>query len=391
MLFAVLSSTIFPRSYASAGQVEFVPSADTYTDVFDPMSNFGGAYNLNIACNFNAMQEVWLKFNLSHIPDGAVVDNATLKAFPTVVTATHEVSAYYCSDNSWGEYTINFLNQPTHSDAALDTALIGMPNKWYSWNVTDAVRNALDGVFNASDMLTVVLDQTQWHTSFHQLQIVSREYGIRVSLYVHWSGNVIPEISILSPENKTYAVKEIPLIFTASEPISWMGYSLDSQINITISSNTTIPNLSHGLHTIVVFANSTWGYMGYSEEVYFTVDTMPPNIEVISPQNKTYETSSISLNFTVDESTTWIGYSLDGQANQTIPVENRTISGLPNGSHGLRVYAKDRAGNIGASEAVHFTIQAPQLFPREIIAVVVVVAIVGIVLLVYFTKIKKAA
>jgi len=64
---------------------------------------------------------------------------------------------------------------------------------------------------------------------------------------------------------------------------------------------------------------------------------------------------------------------------------------LSNGSHSLRVYAKDRAGNIGASEIVHFTIQAPKLFPKEVVAVVVVVAIVGIIFLVYFTKIKKAA
>mgnify|MGYP003681907187 CR=1 FL=1 len=391
MLLASISLFMsFPKVEAKEGQVEFVPCADTYTDILDPLSNYGGSYYLNIAYNEYAIQTVWLKFNLSHVPDGAIVDNATLKVFPTVVTATHEVSAYFCSNTSWEEYTINFINRPDFDDTALDKALVGMPNKWYSWNVTNAVRNSLNGVFNASDMLTIVLKQTQGHFSYRQLQIVSREYGIRVSLYVHWSGSVIPEISILSPENRTYAVKDIPLTFTISELISWMGYSLDSQINITISGNTTIPNLSDGLHTLVVFANSTWGYMGYSEEVYFTIDTMPPNIEIISPQNKTYRTSSISLNFTVDESTTWIGYSIDGQANQTIPVENRTISGLSNGSHTLRVYAKDRAGNIGASEIVHFIIQAPQLFPKEVVAVVVVAAIVGIVLLVYFTKIKKA-
>jgi hypothetical protein len=193
MFFAVLSFTLFPRSYASAGQVEFIPSADTYTDVFDSMSNFGGVNSLKIANCFDAMQEVWLKFNLSHIPDGAVIDNATLKAFPTVVTATHEVSAYHCSDISWGEYTINYMNQPA-IDVALDTTFIGMPNKWYSWNVTDAVRNASDGVFNASDVLTIVLKQTEWHTSFHQLQIVSKDTGTacRITLYVHWT-DVVPE------------------------------------------------------------------------------------------------------------------------------------------------------------------------------------------------------
>jgi hypothetical protein len=185
-------SMLFPNAHASAGQVEFVPIADTYTDIMDPMANFGGSYYLSIAYNEYAIQTVWLKFNLSHVPDGAVVDNATLKVFPTVVTITHDISAYFCPNNSWEEYTINFLNQPEFDNVALDTMLIGMPNRWYRWNVTSAVRKALDGVFNASDMLTIVLEQTNWHLSFRQLQIVSREYGIRVTLYVHWT-DVVPE------------------------------------------------------------------------------------------------------------------------------------------------------------------------------------------------------
>jgi hypothetical protein len=177
---------------AQEGQVEFVPCADTYTDILDPLSNYGGSNHLNIAYNEYAIQTIWLKFNLSHVPDGAIVDNATLKVFPTVVTVTHEISAHSCSTNSWEEYTINFINQPEFDEAALDTALVGMPNRWYNWNVTEAVEKSLNGVFNASDMLTIVLKQTQWHVSFRLLQIVSREYGIRVTLYVHWS-DVIPE------------------------------------------------------------------------------------------------------------------------------------------------------------------------------------------------------
>ena len=192
LLISISFSMFNLKVNANEGQVEFVPFADTYTDVLDPLSNYGGSYYLSIAYNEYAIQTTWLKFNLSHVPDGAIVDNATLKIFPTIVTVTHEVSAHFCSNNSWEEYTINLINQPEFDETALDTTLVGMPDRWYNWNVTDAVRKSLNGVFNASDMVTIVLKQTQWHLSFRRLQIVSREYGIRVTLYVHWS-DVVPE------------------------------------------------------------------------------------------------------------------------------------------------------------------------------------------------------
>ncbi len=190
MFFAVLSFMLFPRSYASAGQVEFVPSADTYTELWTPFTNYGGQYYLRISFSEYGPMIVWLKFNMSHVPDGAVVDNATLKIFPTAVGVTHSVSVYYCSNNSWDEYTINYDNQPSYSDAQ-DTTLVSTPNQWYSWNVTGAVREALNES-NTSGMLTLVLDEYRNDYSSDQLQIVSREYGARVTLYVHWT-NVVPE------------------------------------------------------------------------------------------------------------------------------------------------------------------------------------------------------
>jgi len=95
------------------------------------------------------------------------------------------------------------------------------------------------------------------------------------------------------------------------------------------------------------------------------------------------------LSFTVDEATSWIGYSLDGQVNVTI-AGNTTLSGLSDGSHSLIVYANDTAGNTGASEIVYFGIktQEGKPFPMWIVAAIVIIAVVGPALLVYFTKVK---
>jgi len=173
--------------------------------------------------------------------------------------------------------------------------------------------------------------------------------------YPLMSDLVPPIISIISPENKTYALADVPLVFTVSEATSWMGYSLDGQANATVSGNTTLLGLFDGVHTITVYANDADGNIGHSNTVYFVIDTVAPKIEIVSPENKTYATDSVSLSFEVDEETSWMGYSLDGQANKTITGDT-TLPGLSDGMHSLVVYASDIAGNIGFSDTVYFTI-----------------------------------
>jgi len=165
-----------------------------------------------------------------------------------------------------------------------------------------------------------------------------------------------PTISILSPENKRYTVSDVALTFTISEATSWIGYSLDGEANVTITGNKTLPGLSDGIHTVIVYANDTAGNMGHSDSVDFTVDTVSPIIEILSPENKTYTTSSVSLSFTIDKATSWIGYSLDGEANVTI-AGNTTLTGLSDGIHSVTVYANGAAGNMGCSDIVYFTVQ----------------------------------
>jgi hypothetical protein len=56
----------------------------------------------------------------------------------------------------------------------------------------------------------------------------------------------------------------------------------------------------------------------------------------------------------VNETTSWIGYSLDGGANVTIAGDTMLL-GVPYGSHHIVVYANDTSGNMGASQTVYFT------------------------------------
>lgn len=120
-------------------------------------------------------------------------------------------------------------------------------------------------------------------------------------------------------------------------------------------------------------------------------------ISIVSPENKSYVSSSVSVNYVVTESDSITSYSLDGQTNKTL-IESMTLSDLSYGSHELKVYAKDTEGNE-SSDMVYFTISKEgdpssgngniEDFPTMLIAVIIgIVALVGVVIL-YFFRIKK--
>jgi hypothetical protein len=225
---------------------------------------------------------------------------------------------------------------------------------------------------------TLLLDETGLNTSGHA---VTQAYGgqggfsyigtggsvetytddvVVSDSYIGPQPTVPPSVTVLSPQNMTYSTSDVPLTFTVNETASWMGYSLDGQGNVTVSGNTTLTGLLDGSHQVIVYANDTYGNMGSSGPVYFTVQTVPPSILVLSPENTTYNTPDVPLTFTVNETASWMGYSLDGQGNVTVS-GNTTLTGLAYGTHSIIVYANDTFGSMGTSSITYFTVTQPAL------------------------------
>ena len=113
-------------------------------------------------------------------------------------------------------------------------------------------------------------------------------------------------------------------------------------------------------------------YVGYkitsSSLVEFTIDTTAPSILSLSVENNTYATSDVPLALTVNEQVSQVTYSLDGQANVTV-AGNTTLTGLSGGTHNVKVYATDNAGNTGSSKTTTFSVNTPEPFPTELVAV----------------------
>lgn len=188
------------------------------------------------------------------------------------------------------------------------------------------------------------------------------------------SDTTSPAIVVASPKNETYSAADIPLSFTVNEPASEISYSIDGETKVGVSGKTTLSRLPDGSHNIVVYASDLAGNIGSSDRIHFTIDACPPSIALLSPKNQTYTKSELLLDFTLNETAPWVGYSLDGQKNVTITGSTK-LTNLSYGSHTITIYAKDAAGNIGNSETSNFSVQEP--LPTMGIATILAVIAVG--------------
>ena len=146
---------------------------------------------------------------------------------------------------------------------------------------------------------------------------------------------------------------------TNLDPV-WMGYSLDGQINKTISGDTTIPFLNDGLHTIQVNGNNSLGTMYQSEVQYFLIDTIIPNIDIISPsQDDFFGITPPSFQISYIESyvdSTW--YYLGLGTNEVIfngftgTINQTEWNKLGEGPVAIRFYINDTGGLENFDEIV---------------------------------------
>ncbi len=177
--------------------------------------------------------------------------------------------------------------------------------------------------------------------------------------------STLPGIVIINPDNTTYAQTSISLAISASEPISWAGYSLNGAANATMTNSTTTYwsatiTTSNGGYALMFYANDSYGNMN-TANVSFSVDTaltdnVPPPITVWSPINGTYyTTTSVFANVTLGEDGTIVAYSINGTDNATMGntsmrVWNATPS-LQDGEYNITFYANDTSPNRNSGKS----------------------------------------
>ena len=195
--------------------------------------------------------------------------------------------------------------------------------------------------------------------------------------------------TVYSPVNRTYNSRflSLNLSFTAGMGVQYtLQYYIDgkyvgdapfsvdnpTELHVTYQAHAfaELPPLSEGSHSlraVLICAGLKRSLPSNDGTVYFTIDSntpdapskptkdsTPPEIS-ISWENRSYNSTDAPLNFTVNESTTKLSYSLDRMDNVTI-AGNTTLTGLSVGAHNVTIYAWDEVGNVGVSKTVNFDV-----------------------------------
>ena len=157
----------------------------------------------------------------------------------------------------------------------------------------------------------------------------------------------------------------------------------------------SLENLKDGWHTVEVTATTStykpgYGSSGSSGVIPFFIDVSAPTVHVLSPEKEAYGSPDVRLSFSLNEVTSRIAYSLDGN-DRVLVSGNTTLTGLPSGLHNVTVYAWDEVDNLGSSQPVTFTIvetqaQASSAITVDAIAIIASAAAISFGLAVYFVK-----
>ena len=131
---------------------------------------------------------------------------------------------------------------------------------------------------------------------FHNVTFMSSvDGGYADGLTSYWFGmhsyltisflvdTISPEISFLSTENMTYDVSDVPLNFSVNEEVIGMSYSLDGLDSVIIAGNTTLTDLSVGVHNVTIHAWDEAGNIGTSETLIFTIAEPEPEPFAVAP------------------------------------------------------------------------------------------------------------
>lgn len=195
-----------------------------------------------------------------------------------------------------------------------------------------------------------------------------------LKLYV--KEKISPIITILSPSGGAYVINnKQPVVFTITDEAGGSGVNLESvtvkldgspvsseEITHSSISNgysfTYTPNspLEDGSHTVTVDATDNDGNAAEQKSTTFTVDTIPPTLNVTSPsEGMVTSTQSLTVTGTTNDSTSspvTVKISLNGADQGSVTVESngafsKSIT-LSEGANVIVVTATDSAGKTSS-------------------------------------------
>jgi hypothetical protein len=163
-VFIICSILTLTTVYGDISDTETLYSiGDTMVSLNDPLSNYGGYTEMIVSKSTNVFEgsyDAYLKFDLTELPEGTIVESAVLKLLASEGKVTQIVSVYSCGNQQWDEYTANWIDFQDLPLEKQDTVTIpGL--KEFEWDITEAVKKSL-----SFDSFTLKVATDSWGSGY---------------------------------------------------------------------------------------------------------------------------------------------------------------------------------------------------------------------------------
>ena len=209
-----------------------------------------------------------------------------------------------------------------------------------------------------------------------------------------------PFIQILKPEDGAIFNKSTVVVeWTSSDNvrIDHFELSLDNGpwVNIGTQASYSLTELTDGSHEVTVRAFDTSGNVD-EDSVSFTIDTTPPTITVLKPDNNSVVSqTSVTVEWSASDAATgvancWIRLDDADWVEVGAAANQHTFTNLSYGTHCVTIKVVDHAGNV-ATTRVCFTVAqpAPPTAPTRIPLVVAVIVGIAAALAIAFLLYRR--
>ena len=299
---------------------------------------------------------------------------------------------YSCNDtnNNWNSttkryftvdtiYPVLYIDHPqntsyTSNNITLNYTIIET-NKGSCWYNNGSASNFT--LTNCDTNITFLSRQGSINLTLYANDTTNKVNSTSVAFYVD---SIIPFITIQSPDNTTYTTSVLDFNVTVNENASLCQYSLSGCLNISLikenmtSWGKTVAGISEGSNYVIYSCNDTNNNWNSTTKRYFTVDTVPPFITILSPTNSSYNINSIDFNVTTSEDSSLCQYSLDHASNVSLIKENatawgKTVTEISEGSRNVIFSCNDTFNNWNSTNISFFVDTIPPIlyidFPQN--------------------------
>jgi parallel beta-helix repeat protein len=215
----------------------------------------------------------------------------------------------------------------------------------------DYVNYTVNGASNTTITAPYDIDTTSWSDGSYDITVFTFDLAANnnQSTFSFTLDSTLPTINLISPSNGSVILPGTNISLTINdENFDTANFSLDSGIDQTLTSpfNITTDTWSEGNHSIMVNAKDLAGNTVY--KIYnFTIDTISPVINLVSPTNNSLIKPGTFLKFDIiDNNTNTVNYTIDGGSYVTFPEPyNLSTIGWDDGTHSIEIQVTDLAGH----------------------------------------------